>query len=665
MAEKPSTARSSGELRPDPADDRLRQVSAGILQLLSQSQEEGSLRADIQAALVRRLTDAFVQFAGDLRHELPTLLAAIQHLDRLSDCRILPARQLTLTLRNELKLAETQAREIFEFLEELPLLLESASGESVSATLADCSRASETICDGVNYFVAEPGMFTPISPWEKDAVPSLPSLQDGVQAAIPTSAAETCSVDRTSRIRSLWVQGNEQRRQGDFAQAIGSFTELLELAPDFVHGYLERGQALHLASQHQQAVADFTRAIGLDREEAEAYSRRGDAWVQLGEFEAATTDYDEALRLRPGLLLARMNRAVVYHLCNEHERAIAEFSEILALQPDCTAGFYNRGLAHMAARDYQQATQDFTKAIELDPEDTEASAKLREAQRMVAAISDAVSPVAEEKSSADKKTSPSRAARRKRRSVLPSPSGGEESSFQGAAPTPQGERGALSLAARSPTQNQVEIKCPHCKAIGFVRWDRLGALLTCSECARHFRIDAHGSAVAVAKSAGGKWVAAKKPRGLAELALQNWKIVAATLCTVFFLTLGTCVLNQPRPMPAPVELPQQLEPRAELLARAWLSKDHFLIRRLTLSSHEKTVYRWLQRNPPPLLRAVDPSELEKLRIEIQLRGKSGRTAQVVAGIVGLGSASNQARIEFKQGWEERDAKWFFVPPGSK
>ena len=83
--------------------------------------------------------------------------------------------------------------------------------------------------------------------------------------------------------------------------------------------------------------------------------------------------------------------------------------------------------------------------------------------------------------------------------------------------------------------------------------------------------------------------------------------------------------------------------------------------RLTLSTHERGVYSWLLRHPPPRVLKEDSLELKELKMDVHVRGKTGNATNILVRIQGLGSASKAKTIDFVQQWQERDGVWLFMP----
>ena len=95
----------------------------------------------------------------------------------------------------------------------------------------------------------------------------------------------------------LYAAGNEQYQQGDYVDAVTSYSESLRFdqsAPTFYN----RGLVHARLRQYQQAVEDFSEAIRLNGEHAEAYFNRGLAFRSLGKDADANRDIQTANDLR-------------------------------------------------------------------------------------------------------------------------------------------------------------------------------------------------------------------------------------------------------------------------------------------------------------------------------------------------------------------------------
>src|SRR5689334_11268390 len=83
------------------------------------------------------------------------------------------------------------------------------------------------------------------------------------------SLAETNPFDRLMQRGAAFLQ------QGAAANAIATYTEATQLAPESVDAHLNLANAFLLANDDQKAVAETDEALKLDRDNAAAYYLKG------------------------------------------------------------------------------------------------------------------------------------------------------------------------------------------------------------------------------------------------------------------------------------------------------------------------------------------------------------------------------------------------------
>ena len=70
--------------------------------------------------------------------------------------------------------------------------------------------------------------------------------------------------------------------------------KVVELAPDFVYGYYNRGNVSSALKDYRSALEDYNKAIELDPEFAEAYFNRGLTQIFLGNNKQGILDLSKA-----------------------------------------------------------------------------------------------------------------------------------------------------------------------------------------------------------------------------------------------------------------------------------------------------------------------------------------------------------------------------------
>ncbi len=213
----------------------------------------------------------------------------------------------------------------------------------------------------------------------------------------------------------LW--GNVKYDLGNYAGAIKDYTAAIQLKPDFVNAYINRGYANgrlqypgatiadYIADvdtairlnpdnaytyynrglmkgrfgQYADEIADYDTAIRLKPDYADAYLSRGDAkvsleqhkaWmkVELGYYAAAIADYDEAIQLNPDDAYAYHKRGYTNVMLGHYAAAISDFDIAIRFNPDYTYSYYFRGHAKAWLGQYAAAIADYDEAIQIEPD---------------------------------------------------------------------------------------------------------------------------------------------------------------------------------------------------------------------------------------------------------------------------------------------------------
>ncbi len=137
--------------------------------------------------------------------------------------------------------------------------------------------------------------------------------------------------------------------------------------------WLERGIGLHEKKKFDEAVYSFTKAVELSPEFIIAYYNRGNIYARnLGSYQEAIMDYDRVLELSPGYLKAYNNRGLSYHKVGQYQLAVRDFDKAIELNPEYATAYLNRGLAYDKLGNQEDAVNDYNKVIELNPKYTRA-----------------------------------------------------------------------------------------------------------------------------------------------------------------------------------------------------------------------------------------------------------------------------------------------------
>ena len=109
-----------------------------------------------------------------------------------------------------------------------------------------------------------------------------------------------------AQIDALMAKGVEAMQSGSHADAISTFTQVIEKKPDFAEGWNKRATAHYLAGQLEKSIADCHEVLKRNPGHFGALSGMGQIYFQLEDNEAALLWYRKALEVNPNMLGVEM-----------------------------------------------------------------------------------------------------------------------------------------------------------------------------------------------------------------------------------------------------------------------------------------------------------------------------------------------------------------------
>ena len=138
-----------------------------------------------------------------------------------------------------------------------------------------------------------------------ESAPSLASttgsMKDGGGETKGSGATEMETDKSENEEKSLQLkdEGNKQLIAGHFLEAIGLYSEALELAPTNAIILSNRAQAYIKVENYGLAISDATAAMEADPSYPKSYYRRGSAHFALTHYKDARKDFRQVCKLRP------------------------------------------------------------------------------------------------------------------------------------------------------------------------------------------------------------------------------------------------------------------------------------------------------------------------------------------------------------------------------
>jgi len=132
--------------------------------------------------------------------------------------------------------------------------------------------------------------------------------------------------------------------------------------------YFMDGVSKMIAEDYKAAIHDYNKAIELKPDFVEAYIQRGTAYFKLGDYKAALQNFSKYMESEPIYSYNYFYRLGRSGTQGDYMEAIQGYSRIISHNPDYSYAYFFRGLAKSALGDYRGAIQDYTRTINLRPD---------------------------------------------------------------------------------------------------------------------------------------------------------------------------------------------------------------------------------------------------------------------------------------------------------
>ncbi len=162
----------------------------------------------------------------------------------------------------------------------------------------------------------------------------------------------------------------KELKRGD--EALASFDIAIKFLPTYVEAHVNRAIVLRMAGRLTEALAANDAAIECNPRLPQSYSNRGNVLQELNRFAEALADHDTALALDPGFAHAHVNRGNTLAHLQRLPEAIACYDAAIALTPTFAVAYRNRGSMLKQQSCLDQALACFETAFALDPNDAKA-----------------------------------------------------------------------------------------------------------------------------------------------------------------------------------------------------------------------------------------------------------------------------------------------------
>lgn len=167
----------------------------------------------------------------------------------------------------------------------------------------------------------------------------------------------------TNRGRVLLALGPEKAKD-----ALQSFDRALKHTPDDVQILHDRASALHALGRTVEELSCIQQISKLVPSEWGVWVRVGDIELELGHFESAIKSYETALELKEDVVPAYVRSAIAFGMLERWKEAITSAERATKIEPENSEAWLIRGDVYLKAGRHNSAMKALKKASELDPE---------------------------------------------------------------------------------------------------------------------------------------------------------------------------------------------------------------------------------------------------------------------------------------------------------
>jgi tetratricopeptide (TPR) repeat protein len=198
----------------------------------------------------------------------------------------------------------------------------------------------------------------PAAPAVPTALEPAPPVAPAPQAQVPPRPDTPEEARQKAQAQVAYERGDQLARKNDFAGAMAAFTQAIELNPQHVDAWNDRGWARYHRGEFDQALEDYNQALKLNLSFAFAYGNRALVWLEKEDYDKMRPDFERCYQINPKLrgIFDRDERTI----CEAH---IARHTALLRRNPRDANALFNRARAYEQLKDYPRALEDANRAL--------------------------------------------------------------------------------------------------------------------------------------------------------------------------------------------------------------------------------------------------------------------------------------------------------------
>ncbi|MBP7808897.1 MAG: tetratricopeptide repeat protein [Bacteroidia bacterium] len=165
--------------------------------------------------------------------------------------------------------------------------------------------------------------------------------------------------------------GSEYMLKNNDTKAISCFNKAIDLNPNYLKAYYNRGLFFAKKMLLREALLDFTKAIELGRY-SKAYLSRAEVYYNLKNYPKTFSDLDFVLNEDPNNIGANFVSGNCYSDLNQLEKAIFFYTKCISLNPNEPTFYLKRAIALGKQQKFNECLNDLNTCTTINPNFAEA-----------------------------------------------------------------------------------------------------------------------------------------------------------------------------------------------------------------------------------------------------------------------------------------------------
>jgi tetratricopeptide (TPR) repeat protein len=150
--------------------------------------------------------------------------------------------------------------------------------------------------------------------------------------------------------------------------ALQCFGRVIELDPQDLTSWYNKGSILAKLNRHKEAIADYDKALESNQESTPTWNNKGNAHYVLKEYDRAIECFEKVINLSEKNKLALISKRNRFYWAENYDEVIRCSIKEKDIDEWSAIAWYNRGNAQNSLKKFQEALISYEKAIELNPE---------------------------------------------------------------------------------------------------------------------------------------------------------------------------------------------------------------------------------------------------------------------------------------------------------